>query len=312
MSVMGGAGTSLDSKSSLGGGPTAHGRLAMVAAVLGSVAVVVYLAAVRTAWGQRVDEAMKAWWLPERRGWEGEARVIARLFAAPLLLAATLGTGIVLVARRRVDAVWAIAALLLVGPGLAWALKHELLTREVLVGGTFPPSNTLPSGHGAAVAMTALIAVWLAPLRLRGIAVVVAASFAALAGIVLVVAALHRPSDIVASSLLMGVWTAGVLALGGRDEPALLPGSRAVVSVAVIAGTLLLFGGTLAGRAILASRDADTAELYELAASCLLVAGTAMAVVASLGWAMSRVGVPARCQGLRSKTRTSTSPLNSR
>ena len=129
-----------------------RGRLAALAVAFALGAVAVYVVAVRLGWGQRLDEAMKAWWLPVRTDAQPAARTLARLLAAPLAVTTLVASCVVVARRRRLDVVPALLAVVVGGPALVQVLKHEVLTREVLVEGTFPASNTMPSGNGAVLA----------------------------------------------------------------------------------------------------------------------------------------------------------------
>jgi hypothetical protein len=276
--------------------------LAAVAAALGLAGAFVFVVAVRHGWGQRLDEAMKAWWLPARADLQGPARALARLFAAPLAVGTVVGGAAVVVHRRRLDALVPLLAMALGGPALALLLKHELLSREVLVGGTFPPSNTLPSGHGAALATAAVVLVWLASPVRRRVVLGAAAMGLAAGGVVILLAALHRPSDVVASFLLIGAWCSLMLAVGGSgsaevdgDEPRPLAGVSRAVVITGAAGLVLLAGGlALAARAVADERDADTTTTAVFAGGCALVAGVALLVVAIVAWAMGAAAVVAR------------------
>ncbi len=190
-------------------------RLAGLAVAFAVGAVAVYVAAVRLGWGQRLDEAMKAWWLPVRADAQPAARALARLLAAPLAVTTLVASCVVVARRRRFDVVPALLAVVVGGPALVQVLKHDVLTREVLVEGTFPPSNTLPSGHGAVLATAGVVALWLAPSGRRALVLVAAAAFVAGGVVLILVAALHRPSDVAGAFLVVGAWSAAVLALAG-------------------------------------------------------------------------------------------------
>jgi membrane-associated phospholipid phosphatase len=82
--------------------------------------------------------------------------------------------------------------------------------------------NSFPSGHTAIAASVVVAFMMVLPPRLRGIGAVVGSLYAAVVGIATLSAGWHRPSDAVASFLLVGVWAAlaGVLLrfLRRRDE----------------------------------------------------------------------------------------------
>ena len=280
-----------------------RGRLAALAVAFALGAAAIYVVAVRLGWGQRLDEALKAWWLPARVEAEPTAGRVARLLGAPLAVATLVASCVVVARRRRLDAVPAVLAIVLGGPAVALLLKGQVLTREVLVDGTFPLSNTLPSGHGAVVATAGAAAVWLAPSGRRALAVVAAGLFVAGGAVVILVAALHRPSDVAASILVVGAWSSAVLAVAGTVDGPRPAGSttadegrghRAVAGALVAASVLFAAGLGVAVGAVADRRDADSTTLAVFAAGCCLVAGVALTMVAALAWAARGVGVCAR------------------
>jgi hypothetical protein len=291
-----------------------RGRLAALAVALAAGAAALYVVAVRLGWGQRLDEAMKAWWLPVRADAQSAARALARLSAAPLAVTTLVTSCVVVARRRRLDLVPALLAVVVGGPALVQVLKHEVLTREVLVEGTFPASNTLPSGHGAVLATAGVVALWLAPSGRRALALVAAAAFVAAGVVLILVAALHRPSDVAAAFLVVGGWSAAVLALetldaapgssdpgpteAGPPDRGPIPGGgilhRAVAGVLLVAAVLAAGGLGVAVAAVGDRRDADSTTLAVFTGGCCLVAAVALTTVAALAWAMGGGVVSAR------------------
>lgn len=178
----------------------------LVVAVLLAVAfVLTYLFFVRTYVGQIVDE----------RAFNGAAdqhAMIHRLAGAFLgnVAAIAVGGGVALtiviggVTRRPKHIVVALAS-----AGLALATaelsKYVFLTRAQ-TGATELYGNSFPSGH-ATVAAAAAFAVFLVSTpRWRPLAAVLGGGFAVLTGIVAVISQWHRPSDIVAGFMLVGLF----------------------------------------------------------------------------------------------------------
>ncbi|MBN1174768.1 MAG: phosphatase PAP2 family protein [Micromonosporaceae bacterium] len=80
--------------------------------------------------------------------------------------------------------------------------------------------NSLPSGHATAAAAVAAGLVFVTPARLRGVGGAVGCGYAAAAAVATVVVGWHRPSDAVASLLVVAAWAsaAGImLAAVGSD-----------------------------------------------------------------------------------------------
>ena len=160
---------------------------------------------------------MKAWWLPARVTLEDEARRAFRLLGAPLLIATSVISAGVVVHRRRGDALAPLAAIVIGCPLLAQIAKDHLLRRTVLAPEAFPPSNTLPSGHATVIAVAAITFIWLVPPTRRAGVLWAAGVLSAGGGVTILVAAAHRPSDVLAGFLLAGAWSAMVLATAGRS-----------------------------------------------------------------------------------------------
>jgi membrane-associated phospholipid phosphatase len=68
--------------------------------------------------------------------------------------------------------------------------------------------NSFPSGHTTVAASVAVALVLVLPPRVRGVGALIAAGYAALAGVATMSAGWHRPSDAVAALLIVGAWTA--------------------------------------------------------------------------------------------------------
>lgn len=170
----------------------------------------VYLAAVHTHWGQRLDATAV----------EGSSRVDrprVEKTTENLLTTVTIGSvalvggGIVLVALGRGRFHLAVAAGLVVfGSDVsAELLKRVILTRPDLIGpGLHGFVNTFPSGHTTVAMSLALAAVLVTPRRARGIVAVIGTAYAIGIGEAVLISGWHRPSDAIGSYLLVMVWAA--------------------------------------------------------------------------------------------------------
>jgi len=176
----------------------------VAAAVLAAAFVGTYLFFVRTYAGQIVDE----------RAFIGAAdqhTLIVRLSGAFLGNVAYLaiGGGAVLtlliggLGRRPRHTVVAIIVPA-VALGLAELSKYVFLSRPK-TGATDAFNNSFPSGHATVAAAAAFAVFLVATPRWRPLAAVVGGAFAVLTGILAVISQWHRPSDVVAAYMLVGV-----------------------------------------------------------------------------------------------------------
>jgi membrane-associated phospholipid phosphatase len=171
-------------------------------ALLALAAVGVYLLAVQTVWGQRVDQSA----FLTLRGTGATAdlpHVVGlgsitdyRLWVAAAALVIALG----LLAGRR----WSLLvlpALPVVAIVLVQFLRDDLLLRPDLTGDGWL-SNTFPSGHAAAAAGCVAAIVRASPSRLSPLLAVLGVGWLTLVGQDLMVWGWHRPSDLIGSVLI--------------------------------------------------------------------------------------------------------------
>ena len=127
---------------------------------------------------------------------------------ASLAVATAVIVGIALLRRRILLAF--MAAMLIGGTNLAAQLVKYLTVRPDY--GIDPErafaGNSLPSGHTAVAASVAVALVLVLPAKVRGIAGIVGAAYAGFIGIATLSAGWHRPSDAIASLLLVGAGAA--------------------------------------------------------------------------------------------------------
>lgn len=163
--------------------------------------LLLYVAVVRTYWGQRLDEhAFAGRIVIEGRPSAGADDLLSLISSGTLVLAVIALALLAIVQRRPAMALLAltvVAGSLLVTE----VLKLELLTRPAYVPSAVL-DNSYPSGHttiGIAVGLAVLL---VAPPRLRAPAAIGAIALAAAVGIATVAAGWHRPSDAVAAYLV--------------------------------------------------------------------------------------------------------------
>ncbi|SNT62277.1 PAP2 superfamily protein [Asanoa hainanensis] len=245
--------------------------------------------------------------------WIGRARIgdvvdtILNTVSAVSLLAATATIGFIALIRRRV-AVAAGAIVLIVGANVTTQVLKRLLVRpEIGVDvERAAAGNSLPSGHTTIAAAVAVGLLLVLPARLRGVGAVLGAAAAAIVGVATLSAGWHRPSDVVAALLVVGVWScvAGlfiVVAQRGHGDVDYGRANRVALVTLGLAGLAFLAGAGLAiglTNQVLSTPVDDLSRARLLTAyggGALGIAGTASLVVASVLATAHRV-VPAVVQ----------------
>lgn len=169
-----------------------------VLAVLGTIAT--YRVFVRTISGQWLDTAaMLGTDVQHPRVEDILSRTMNATSLTSLVLACVVAA-VVGVARRRVDLAVAAAVLVLAANGTTQLLKSTL-TRPPFDGLPYP--NSLPSGHVTAAASVAFALVLVLPAALKGVAALAGAGYTAAIAIGTVWAQWHRPSDVIAATLVV-------------------------------------------------------------------------------------------------------------
>lgn len=220
-----------------------------VAMLAAAGVVVLYALAVRTGWGQRLDDIAFA---------GRSAASPATTHRTDRLLGSVTHTSLALLglalcavalARRRVR----------LAVGVAIALAGSVITSEVLKRAVFdrpllhaaplePPANSFPSGHATIGMSLALGLIVVVAHRWRWLASIAAALVAALFGTAVLTSGWHRPSDTVAAFLISLAWYCGLMAVlvawRGRGDPERRRGDvieeRASPAVTALAGLLLV------------------------------------------------------------------------
>lgn len=216
----------------------------------------IYGVAVQTRVGQHADEAALAGGRSAPQRAQSGASRLLRFISIGSLAAAVIALGALAWLWRRPWLIALPAAVVGLSVLAAEAFKLVILHRPDLWPSTLE-GNSYPSGHTAIAASLGLSAILIAPRRLRGIVALAAALFAAGAGILVVTADWHRPSDPLGSYALTLAIAAGIVAIlrergpyEARSEYAEGPGPPATVlarrlEVAAIVGGALLFVGAV-------------------------------------------------------------------
>lgn len=225
----------------------------LLAAVAGQVAAVevVRRVFVGTIRGQLLDTAALDGNSIGQSHIEGLVDTVLSAMSVVSLAAATVAIGFIALIRGRV-LLAAAAMLLIVGANLTTQLVKELVVRPDygVDLARAAAGNSLPSGHTTVAASVAVALVLVLPSQLRGLAALLGAGYAALAGVATLSAGWHRPSDAVAALLVVGAWAAvaGLLlavAHSGIGADPARPHRFAVVAL-VLAGLALLAVAVLA------------------------------------------------------------------
>jgi membrane-associated phospholipid phosphatase len=158
--------------------------------------------------------------------------------------------GAIALARKRYSL--AIMAVVLVAGSAAttYVLKYYLITRldyGVDPERAFAP-NSLPSGHATAAAAFAVGLVLVVPPAVRGVTSLIGATYAGVVGVATLSSGWHRPSDVIASYLIVGGWAAVaglMLVIAQRPSAVVSRRDRAGWSfgAALVGGLILVVAG---------------------------------------------------------------------
>lgn len=190
------------------------GRPRVLALALGAalVFVLLYLFAVQTELGQRIDDAaLRGSERAPERAQDGSEALLRTISIGSLAFAVVTLGGLASLRRRPLLIV---LPALVVGAslGATEVLKDWILPRPGLVDPVTLPENSYPSGHTTIGISLALAAVLVTAPALRAHAGLLAAGFAAMMGVLVVTASWHRPSDSIGSYALSVAITAAITA----------------------------------------------------------------------------------------------------
>lgn len=254
-----------------------------------------YLLAVQTTRGRLLDGASLRGAVDNRsRVSDVVERLLDVVSVTTLLAAGVLLAGIALVRARRELALAAV--MLVIGANAtSQLLKRVVLERPDLGLYESTPAtlNSLPSGHSTVAFSLAVALVLVLPVPLRPTAAALGVAYASVTAVATLSAGWHRPSDSVASFLVVGVWAAlagGVLVArpmadggaGGSTDPR----HHAVTArrLGVAAAYLLAFGALVTG--VILTTQLDTygppAQVLAYLAGAGAVSGTGAAIMAAM------------------------------
>jgi membrane-associated phospholipid phosphatase len=283
--------------------PVVRAILALAAAAVGLCALI-YLVAVRTTDGQRLDDAARGSLSPETspRAYDATGDLLDTISVSSLAL---LGAGVVAIAllRGRVRLAVGAAALVLGANVTSQALKDALPRPELAGNALEPDFGSFPSGHVTVAMSLALALMLVVPPALRWASTVVGAAYAAGVGVAVIALDWHRPSDVLGAYLVCVTWAAAVAAVlvttGGRREMsgAAPPSPRSARLAGGAAAALGL--GFAAVVAVTAARRLDLLRVVDdrtaFAAASLVCAAACLALTALVAATLQRAaGRPPR------------------
>jgi membrane-associated phospholipid phosphatase len=238
---------------------TNRARLVAGAVLCLVAAAVVWALAVRTVAGQVIENAAMDG-RPVRRWWVRDPRADVLSWFVTTLDAASVVALMVWTARRRGRPGLLTVAVVLLGTlGMVELLKHRVLDRAPLVpigDRLYMGPNTFPSGHTAVAAAVAVATVLVAPPARRLVVLAAGALLTGAVGVAMLVAELHRPSDLMAAPAL--AVAAGLLVAAVRPEPPARPGPVGPlgwVLAAIAVGNAAVVAAVLPG--LVRAADAD-------------------------------------------------------
>ena len=184
-------------------------RLLVLAVLCVVLLAVLYIVAVHTSLGQRIDDAAVDGRTLRPSVLHATDRVLNTISVASLALG---GIAIMLVALMRDRPHLALAAAVVIGGAnvTTQILKTGILGRPDLVGPRDPLGilNTFPSGHSTVAMSLAVAFVLVVPRGARSIAACGGFVYATLVGAGTVTAGWHRPSDAIGAYLIVMAWAA--------------------------------------------------------------------------------------------------------
>jgi membrane-associated phospholipid phosphatase len=270
--------------------------LVALAAACALAVVVLQVLAVRTAEGQRLDDAARGNLSPgsPTAVINATSGLLDTISASSLLL---LGAAIMATALLRGRPLLAVGAgVVVLGANISTqALKREL-GRPDLLPGSLPTPGTFPSGHVTVAMSLAMALVLVAPPALRWLAAAVGAAYAIGVGVAVILLDWHRPSDVLGAYLVTVAWTALVAAglmtahdAGGlsarrRQHPA---GARiAMALTGGLAAVFALIVGVQAARRIDLLRVVHDRTAF--AAAAIVCAGACALLTVLVTWLIQR------------------------
>lgn len=263
--------------------------------------MLVYLVAVRTAEGRRLDDAAEGNLSEGSRAFEETSDLLDTISLSSLALLGGAIMAIALLRRRPRLALG--AGVVVLGANVTTQFLKAALDRPGPFG---TEAGSFPSGHVTVAMSLAMALVLVAPPALRVAATLLGGAYAIGVGVAVIALDWHRPSDVVGAYLVTVAWTAlvaaALAAAPGAGELRLRarrPRGVARVGGAAAAALALVFlavvGAAAASRLDLLEVVDDRTAFAAAAAACALACAALATAVAALVQAASlRRPAPAR------------------
>lgn len=190
--------------------PSASSRVAFTATLFavacGAATASLYLAAVRTATGQRLDERLRGGIdASEARIRSAGGELLDTVSVTSLTLMGALVMTAALVRGRPRLAV--AAGLVVLGANITTQVMKGRLDRPALTDAWWDGAGSYPSGHATVAMSLAMALVLVAPAALRLPFAVAGGAYALGVGVAVIGLDWHRPSDVLGAYLVAAAWT---------------------------------------------------------------------------------------------------------
>lgn len=278
--------------------PVVVGWFAALAGACAAATVVTFLVAIRTAEGQRIDDAARGRLSPfdEPGAYSATESLLETISVSSLAL---FGLGIMAIAIIRGRPRLALGAgAVVLGANLTTQILKEWLDRPDLIGDLRPEAGAFPSGHVTVAMSLAMGLALVVPPAVRWLAAVAGCAYASLVGVAVLALDWHRPSEAVGGYLVSVGWAAAVAAVIvaawgtpelGAGGPS--PATRVGAVAAVVGGAVFV--------AVVGVTAVRRLDVIEFVGDSTAFAAAALAVVATcalLGGVMTallqRAGAP--------------------
>lgn len=272
--------------------------LLKLAGAAAALLVVVYILAVHTRWGQRLDAtALRGTSTLRPRTIEAASQLLDTISIASLVL---VGGLIVLIALARRRPFLSLGAAVVIAGACITSelLKHVFLNRPDLgITDVLGHRASFPSGHTTVAFSLAMAALLVAPSRYRSVVGIAGSLYAIGIGVAVVATGNHRPSDPIGAVLVVTAWVATVAAAlqtvsvgtprdkdDRRVSPALALGGAALLAFSFI--------GLVATSLAIKVDRLGTIELSgAFAGACAAFTGAVLVALASLLWCLRGVSL---------------------
>lgn len=266
--------------------------LILVAAAQAAALVAVWRFFVRTERGQRLDTIALAGNQIGRDEVDGVATAVLDAMSVAAIAVAVVVIAVIALARGRVLLTVAVTGFVAGATVTTQILKYGLHRPDFGVDPERASAgNSFPSGHATVAMSVAIALVLVLPSRVRGVAALAGAAYAAVAGVATMTLGWHRPSDVIGAALVAGAWAAAaglLLVLAqGRDVHVREGAARPWTVALLLVGAAVLLAA--AAGAVDSTADVLATPVDELGRQRLFTAyaGAAAGIVGAVAAVMA-------------------------